>query len=51
MIKYTVPLNISGLCSVMYKLKKNGCFVVEFKQNGNGRFYWRVIYSESINIY
>ena len=35
----------------MYKLKKNGYFVVEFRQNGNGFFYCLVIYSESIKIY
>ena len=49
-IKYTVPLKISGLCSVMYRLKKNGNFVVEFMQKGSGRFSCRVIYSESMNI-
>jgi hypothetical protein len=41
---------MSGLCSVMYRLKKNGYFVVELMQKGSGRFYWRVIYSESMKI-
>jgi hypothetical protein len=42
---------MSGLCYVIYRLKKNGYFVVLLIQIGNVLFYNLLIYSLSINIY